>query len=744
MTKRKTRRTRKQRQPTSPDVLRRQGAEAFRRGDYDLAIAAWRRIGSAQRDEDLRVAFAEACFRRGVQGHLDSLRQAVSTAGDEPRYTYHLALAHHRAGRIKEAEPLYRRVLDQAGQGDEICRRAAYALGLLLLETDRRPSRDPVWRRLKTAPDGTSLAEARQRLTWAEGLLFTRSAPTGPAPDPLWEILAAQHAGRDEAPPLDPDSLPGTAAAVAHHRLAARAWEQGQAEDAFNHWRAACDAGLDLTEDNLFAAARTVATQRLQADDAAGALEAASAGLAIQPDDNGLATIAGQAHFRLGCAAAMADRWDEAYEHWQAVLEVGDQRGRRLVINLALAEEQRENWFQAAELWREALRRRPRKADHPDALDDTQVARLWRHVAESYRRVGQTGEALNTYRNALKWAPDDVELRTAYVDMLLDDGRLTAADNQLDVLLKTHPNDVELLERRAQVYAAQDYSYAAVNVWKRVLELQPDHPSARREIARQFEIFGDNLYHWGMLQGALERYQEGLEYAPDDAMLLASIGMSYLELGQEKLARQFFDRACTAEPDNQNVYLLAIKVWLDHGDLKTALAVLQRARKALELSTGFFLDLAEHCYSSRMSDLAHEFITGARALAADDVNLLLMIADVVGRNGDYALAQELIQEALEIDPENPVAYLLQGLVQVSLGNLKAARRSWDQAERIARQINAEPLLLAVEQMRYFYDPDHEPSLGLLRRMLRDPLLGDAEWDDDEEEWVDDDEEWFDG
>jgi tetratricopeptide (TPR) repeat protein len=614
---------------------------------------------------------------------------------------------------------------------------------LLLLETDRRPSRDPFWRRLKAAADGSPLAEARRRMTWAEGLLFTRSVPTGPAPDPLWEALAAQRAGRDESPPFDPDSLPCTAAAVAHHRLGARAWEQGHVEDAFDHWRTAYDAGLDAAENNLFAAARTVATERLQAEDATGALEAASVGLEIQPDDNGLATIAGQVHFRLGFAAAMAGRWDEAYGHWQAILLVGDQRSRRLVINLALAEEQRENWYEAAELWREALRRRPRKADHPDALDDAQVACLWRHVAESYRRVGQTGEALNTYRNALKWAPDDVELRTAYVDMLLDDGRLTAADNQLDVLLKAHPDDVDLLERRAQVYAAQDYSYAAVNVWKRVLELQPDHPSARREIARQFEIFGDNLYHWGMLQGALERYQEGLEYAPDDGMLLASVGMSYLELGQEKLARQFFDRACAAEPGNQDVYLLAIKVWLDHGDLETALAVIQRARKALKLSTVFFLDLAEHCYHWRMSDLAHEFITEARTLAADDVNLLLMIADVVGRNGDYALAQEFIQDALEIDPDNPVAYLLQGLVQVSQGNLKAARRSWDRAERIARQLNAEPLLLAVEQMRYFYDPDHEPSIGLLRRMLRGSLLGDAEWDDDEEEWVDDDEEWFD-
>jgi hypothetical protein len=31
----------------------------------------------------------------------------------------------------------------------------------------------------------------------------------------------------------------------------------------------------------------------------------------------------------------------------------------------------------------------------------------------------------------------------------------------------------------------------------------------------------------------------------------------------------------------------------------------------------------------------------------------------------------------------------------------------------------------------------------LRRVLSGSLLGDAEWDDDEEEWVDDGEEWFD-
>jgi tetratricopeptide (TPR) repeat protein len=492
MAKRKRRRQRAKRQPKkkSPEILRQQGADAFHRGDYDLAIAAWRRISRANRDAHLVAAFAEACFRRGVKGHLDSLRQAVSISEDEPRYLYHLALAHHRDGRLAEAESLYRCMLDEAGDRDEIVPRATYALGLLLLETGRRPSQDLFWGRLQKAAEGSPLAKTRERLAWAEGLIFDRSKPTGPAPDPLWQALADRRAGHEDRVAITSDSV------VAHNHLAARAWDRQDVKGAFTHWCAAYEGGLSFTEGNVFAAARALAAQRLEENDAEGALVAATAGLSVEPDDNALKKIAGQAHFCLGYDAAVAGRWEQAHTHWQAVLNVGGERNRRLVINLALAEGQREHWHQAAELWREALRRRLRKAGDPDALDDSQVARLWRHVAESYHRAGQTGEALATFRNALKWAPDDAELRTAYVDLLLDDGRLVAAENQLNGLLATHPDDLELLERRAQVSGAQGYFYAAISDYNRILELQPDRPGVRRQIAQLHEMQGDGYYEW--------------------------------------------------------------------------------------------------------------------------------------------------------------------------------------------------------------------------------------------------------
>ncbi len=725
MSKRSKRSSR--RKKSSPQELRQKGAAAFRRGDYDLAVAAWRRVSRAQRDPALTAAFAEAQFRQGLKGHLDGLRQAANLAQDEPRYLYHLALAHHRAGELEQAEPLYRRLIE----GDDLPARAAAAWGLLLMQSRRRPSRDPLWGRLAPAPDDAPLGRVRRRLAWAENLIFRRSISPGPPPDPLWQGLTARAEGQADPAPVVPSELPGTARPVARYHLGARAWEADEPEPAYEHWQAARQAGLDfsLLRDNLFAAARTVATERLKAGDVDGALEAAEVGLTLDPDDRGLGIIAGQAHFSLGHTAAVAGDWDQAYEHWQKVEQVGGQRGRRLVINLALAEEQREDWFEAAELWREALRRRPRKDDHPDALSDVQVARLWRHVAESYRRVGNMHDAKTTYLNALKYAPDDVELRTAYVDFLLDDGRLIAADNQLVEMLEAHPNDVELLDRRAQIYAARYYISNAVSLWERILELEPDHTNAGRQIARVHERQGDRFYRWGWLDDALHHYELGLSYAPNDGVLLVSAGMCHLTLGDVDRARQFFERAYAAEPHNVDVYLLAIKNWLVHDEIDEAEAVIHRADQTLGLTTPFFADLADFCYQHQELDWAQDFMGRARALAADDVNLLLMLADVSGRHNNPQLALDIVNQALKIDPNHGAAHLLHGFALVHLGDIGRARRSWDKAERIARQNGDESLLRAVEEVRFFYDPDHGgPPISLLQQMLGD--LGDDFFDDE--------------
>ena len=86
-------------------------------------------------------------------------------------------------------------------------------------------------------------------------------------------------------------------------------------------------------------------------------------------------------------ADALANRWKQAIEQWEKARSLGEV-SRALIQNLALAYEKTEQFLKSAELWRQVVRRRPRRADAPDALTPQQVALLWGHVADCYRRAG--------------------------------------------------------------------------------------------------------------------------------------------------------------------------------------------------------------------------------------------------------------------------------------------------------------------------------------------------------------------
>jgi len=121
----------------------------------------------------------------------------------------------------------------------------------------------------------------------------------------------------------------------------------------------------------------------------------------------------------VGYATAQQGQWDQALAYWQAVEKAGDE-SRQLLLNLALAYQKTGRHFEAAEYWRELLHRCPRKASHPEAMNDEQVARIWQNVADNYNMAGDYDEAVSTYKNALKWSPDNIGLRLKSVEALLD------------------------------------------------------------------------------------------------------------------------------------------------------------------------------------------------------------------------------------------------------------------------------------------------------------------------------------
>jgi tetratricopeptide (TPR) repeat protein len=749
---------RRRRKPTkrsvqSPAALRQTGLRAFKRGDYGRAIEIWERVARQSSDLRLTSALAEAYFRRGLnrlhgktpalQAGVGDLEQAAKLQPDAPRYAYHLGLAAHRQGNLDRAIRAYRTARKRGGE-DEFTARAAYPLALALLQNGEDPASASVW----------SALSAREQAMLSDARSFRRRPYTlSPDAPLLWRGLAALDAGDRERALAALESViqnptDSLDQGMARYYLGVLAARGADWDAARRQWNAARAAGLATSRlrDNLGEAYHRLAEERLAGDDdVEGALAAATEALRHKPGDKRLRGLVSQAHQRLAYKAASGDQWPVALEHWEAADEV-EGGSFRLAYNLALAYERAEEFVAAGEKWREALRRRPRRADHPDAISDEQVAQLWRRAAEAYTKAGEYDEAIHVYRQAVKWNPDNLDVRLALAEALLGEGRLQAAENELDRVLERDPNNVPALLRQGEVLAARGrwwYGKGPATYWERVLKLEPDHPTARQLLADFYQNQAEADLSWGYYPRAVEMYQKALEYQPKNGPILAALGGCYLRMDQKAVAQFYMAQALDSAPTDMNVYDEIIHAWLDVGKPDQAWDVVEKAEAAIEvIPYEFYITQAYYCIR-HSSDLARPWLERAVEKAPPGEPVLAMIGEMAVSAYAWEIAQEYLERAIAAGQGTGQAYMMLGVVAAQSGDRRMADNHWREAERIARQERDGGLMERVRMARLMFSGP--PGLASLLMSLRGASLGGSPFSDpdyfyDEDE---DDEDFWD-
>jgi tetratricopeptide (TPR) repeat protein len=573
-----------------------------------------------------------------------------------------------------------------------------------------------------------------------------RVPPAAPA---LWRGLAALDEGdQEQSRALLNQVLEGKPSTLeegmAHYYLGVLAAQDEAWEEAGRQWAAARASGLrsPWLEDNTAELFHRMAEERLRAQDLDGALEAALVAARHKPTDNRLSELIAQTYEQEAYEAASEGDWEVALEHWQQARDVGG-GSFRVAYNLALAYEHNEDFIAAGEAWREALRRRPRREDHPDAVSDEQVARLWRRAAEAYHKAGEFEEAANVYRQALKWNPDDLDTRMTLAEGLLNDGRLQAAQNELDRILERDPNHIPALLLRGEVTAASErwwYGSAAPGYWERVLELEPQNASARQHLVDFYHEQAEDYASWGNYQGAIAVYEEALRYAPQNAHLLAALGGCYLRTGDQRKAVSYIERAQSADPTDLDAYQEIIHAWLDLGHVEQAWEAVDQAEAAVgDIPFLFYVTLAALCIEADENDLARPFLDRAVQEAPPGEPVLNMIGEMAMMSGAPDIAREYLQQAIRAGSRKGQAHLVLGVLSATGDDdLEEAERHWREADKIARRERDSGLRERIEMARMMFSAPR----GLLDMLLRTPFFpGGLDLDDpgffDEEE--DDDE-----
>lgn len=668
-------------------------------------------------------ALAEACFRRGLkhlygkspetQTGLDDLKQAVKLQPDDPRYVYHLGLAAHRQGDLKEAVRAYHQVLGCEG---EFASRAAYPLALALLQSDEDPAAALVW---------SALPAAEQAMLSQAGVFRRRPYTLSPNAPLLWRGLAALDtlgAGdREQALVALDSTLQNSTHPVerrmAHYYLGALAARDEDWSETRRHWNAARAAGLTTPRltDNLGKVYHRLAEERLVGKDAQGALEAATEALRHKPNDKRLARLVSHTHQRLAYEAASTGQWSVALEHWK-VADAAEGGNFRLAYNLALAYERAKEFIAAGEKWREALRRRPRRDDHPDAIGDEQVAQLWRRAAEAYSKAGEYDEAVRVYRQAVKWNPANVETRLALAEALLTNGQVQAAENELSRILERDPDNVPVLLRQGEVIAAKGSWWrwdSPTNYWERVLELEPDNPTACHLLVDFYQDRADFELSWNNYAGAVEMYQHALEYQPQNGAILAALGGCYLRMRKKANAQYYIAQALDNDPANLNVYGEIIHAWLDVDKPDQAWEVMGKAEIAIDvIPYEFYIIQASYCIR-RSSELARPWLERAIEKAPSGEPIFAMIGEMAASAHAWEIAQEYLERAIAADRGAGQAYLMLGFIAIQNDDYRAADKHWRKAESIARQKQDGELMERVQMTRFLFSG---PS-GLARMLM---------------------------
>jgi predicted O-linked N-acetylglucosamine transferase (SPINDLY family) len=390
------------------------------------------------------------------------------------------AIAHHQADRLREAEQLYRAVLQALPTQAE----ANHNLGILL----RQQGQDMGSLRYLQAALVSNPAEPQYALSYADALLVTGQADKAMA---VLQAAIQRGLNGEEMQSLLQEieaAIQNDHASTATPPLA----ELHQLASLFNSGRY---AELDQRAHMLLAQYPHAgyiwkvlgASLQMQGKDALSALQKA---VELLPEDAEAHSNLGNTFQDLGQFANAVASYRRAVELKPDYAEAYSNLGN-VLKDLGQLEAAAANYRHAIEL----------KPDYAEAHSN---------LGNVLRDMGQFDRAVFSYRQALGLNPDYHEAYSNLGNALKDLGQLDDAVAHYQRALQTKPDYAEAHSNLGNALTDMRRFDDAVASYRRALELKPDYVEANSNL-------GNALQDLGQLEAAIASYRRALELKPDYA-----------------------------------------------------------------------------------------------------------------------------------------------------------------------------------------------------------------------------------
>jgi tetratricopeptide (TPR) repeat protein len=361
-----------------------------------------------------------------------------------------------------------------------------------------------------------------------------------------------------------------------------------------------------------------------------------------------------------------------------------------------------------------------------DKVDPRAIGLAWVLAGDEARRGGRLDTARGRYREALKKAPTDGLATAGLAEVELRDGKIDAAAELITKALTQTPDEIHAqlvaaeIEGRQKKYEAAEARLTALDghqpalgpidaarvkmIRGEVAEVQDKLDAALTAYTESAQLAGEidltptmaavkllgkmadaaqaaNPAHATELRDRAGQLLGKLaERAETEPALALTLGLAYMQAGDDAKAEQWTRKATVARPNDLEAQYQLAKTLRKLGRGDEALDVLRRAAKADPSRLDLGLDLARAYEDAKRDADAEALYTTLLNSPNVTVEIRGRAGRFAARRGKFADAGKQGEEILKLEPSgNAVGFYLRGEGLLAAGHVEEARKAFQQA-----------------------------------------------------------------
>ncbi|MGQ9705784.1 MAG: tetratricopeptide repeat protein [bacterium] len=287
---------------------------------------------------------------------------------------------------------------------------------------------------------------------------------------------------------------------------------------------------------------------------------------------------------------------------------------------------------------------------------------LYKKYADVVSRIGTDKEKEIVYKEWAKSYPQEVEPHLVLLEIYRAKGDKEGIQIELEALLGAGVENYDYYIELAKIYESKKMIDKAIDKYKLAIDFDPKHIDAHLKL-------GDILWSKGNLKEALYEFEDVLRYFPELSYGHYGLGMISYETGDYTTAMA--ELQIIIDKSRENEYKEEL------GD---------RYFKALST-------IAEIYNKMRMYEDVVVISDRAKELGYEDDRLWYLAGDCLLNLGEKKRAEELLKEAVSLNPRNSNAYLDLGRIYFDDGDFRSSANSLEMAVKFNDKLFSAYLLL---------------------------------------------------